>query len=29
MKLSAYAKREGIGYRAAWDRFRKGHIPGA
>ncbi|MHB8555931.1 MAG: IS607 family transposase, partial [Candidatus Dormibacteria bacterium] len=29
MKLSAYAKREGIGYRAAWDRFRKGRIPGA
>ncbi|MHB8190523.1 MAG: IS607 family transposase, partial [Ferrimicrobium sp.] len=29
MKLSTYAKREGIGYRAAWDRFRKGRIPGA
>ncbi|MHB8189330.1 MAG: recombinase family protein, partial [Ferrimicrobium sp.] len=29
MKLSAYAKREGIGYRAAWDRFCKGRIPGA
>jgi len=24
-----YAKREGIGYRAAWDRFRKGRITGA
>lgn len=29
MKLSAYAKREGIGYRAAWDRFHNGRIPGA
>ncbi|MHB8343544.1 MAG: IS607 family transposase [Ferrimicrobium sp.] len=27
--MSTYAKREGIGYRAAWDRFRKGRIPGA
>ena len=29
MKLSIYAKREGIGYRAAWNRFRHGRIPGA
>lgn len=29
MKLSAYAKREGIGYRAAWERFRTGRIAGA
>lgn len=29
MKLSEYAKREGIGYRAAWNRFRAGKIDGA
>ena len=29
MKLSAYAKRENILYRSAWERFRKGRIPGA
>jgi predicted site-specific integrase-resolvase len=29
MKLSEYAARERIGYRAAWDRFRKGRIDGA
>jgi predicted site-specific integrase-resolvase len=29
VKLSTYAKREGIGYRAAWERFRNGRIPGA
>ena len=29
MKLSAYAKLHDIGYRAAWERFRKGRIPGA
>ncbi len=29
VKLSTYAKREGIGYRAAWDRFHNGRIPGA
>lgn len=29
MKLSAYAKREGIGYRAAWNRYRAGKIAGA
>lgn len=29
MKLSQYARREGIGYRAAWNRFRAGKIEGA
>ncbi len=29
VKLSAYAKREGILYRAAWMRYKKGHIHGA
>lgn len=29
MKLSQYAKRNGIGYRAAWNRFKAGKIPGA
>ncbi len=29
MKLSAYAQQQGIGYRAAWERYRKGRIPGA
>jgi predicted site-specific integrase-resolvase len=29
MKLSTYAKLHGIGYRAAWERFRTGRIPGA
>jgi predicted site-specific integrase-resolvase len=29
MKLSQYAKREGIGYRAAWQRWRLGRIEGA
>ena len=29
MKLSTYARQQGIGYRAAWERFRKGRIPGA
>lgn len=29
MKLSAYAKREGIGYRAAWNRYHAGKIEGA
>ncbi len=27
MKLSAWAKKQGIGYRAAWDMFRRGEIP--
>jgi predicted site-specific integrase-resolvase len=27
--LSEYAKRHGIQYRAAWNRFRRGKIPGA
>lgn len=29
MKLSEYADLEGIKYRAAWERFKKGKIPGA
>lgn len=29
MKLSQYAKQHEIGYRAAWERYRKGRIPGA
>lgn len=29
MRLSQYAKREGIQYRAAWNRFRQGKIEGA
>ena len=29
MKLSEYAKLEGIGYRAAWNRFHAGKIKGA
>lgn len=29
MKLSTYAKREGIKYRSAWVRWKKGVIPGA
>ena len=29
MKLSEYARKHGIKYRAAWERFRKGRIPGA
>jgi len=29
MKLSQYAKQNGIGYRAAWSHFKKGWIPGA
>lgn len=29
MKLSQYAKREGIQYRAAWNRFKQGKIEGA
>lgn len=29
MKLSQYAKREGIKYRSAWMRWKKGVIPGA
>src|SRR5699024_11838578 len=29
MKLSTYAARHEITYRAAWERFRKGRIPGA
>lgn len=29
MKLSEYAKREGIGYKAAWNRAQAGKIPGA
>ncbi|WP_158276248.1 IS607 family transposase [Bifidobacterium callitrichidarum] len=29
MKLSEYARRHDIKYRAAWERFRKGRIPGA
>lgn len=29
MKLSEYARRHGIQYRAAWERFRLGRIPGA
>lgn len=29
MKLSEYAKRNGIGYRAAWNRFKAGKIEGA
>ncbi len=29
MKLSEYAQQEGIGYRAAWIRYRKNQIPGA
>mgnify|MGYP003588842209 CR=1 FL=1 len=29
MKLSQYARREGIGYRAAWNRYRAGKIKGA
>ncbi|MBN6739311.1 IS607 family transposase [Acidithiobacillus sp. MC6.1] len=28
-KLSDYAKERGIGYRAAWNRFKAGRIPGA
>ena len=27
MKLSAWAKKQGIGYRAVWDMFRRGEIP--
>lgn len=29
MKLSEYARRQGIGYRAAWNRFHAGKIAGA
>lgn len=29
MKLSEYAKANNIGYRAAWNRFKSGKIPGA
>lgn len=29
MKLSDYAREHGIGYRAAWNRFKAGKIPGA
>ena len=29
MKLSEYAKRNGIKYRAAWNRYKQGKIPGA
>ncbi len=29
MKLSEYARRNGIGYRAAWNRYRAGKIAGA
>lgn len=29
MKLSEYARRNGIQYRSAWERFRKGRIEGA
>ncbi len=29
MKLSEYAERNGIQYRAAWNRFKAGKIPGA
>ncbi len=29
MKLSVWAKKQGIGYRAAWDMFRRGEIPRA
>ena len=29
MKLSQYARREGIKYRSAWVRYKKGRIPGA
>lgn len=29
MKLSQYAKRSGIGYRAAWNRYKAGKIAGA
>ncbi|CDQ12090.1 Transposon resolvase (fragment) [Acidithiobacillus ferrivorans] len=28
-KLSDYARERGIGYRAAWNRFKAGRIPGA
>ena len=27
MKLSVWAKKLGIGYRAAWDMYRRGEIP--
>lgn len=29
IKLSQYAKDRGIGYRAAWNRFKAGKIPNA
>jgi len=29
MKLSVWAKKKGIGYRAAWNQFKLGQIPGA
>ena len=29
MKLSEYAKRHDIQYRAAWNRYKAGRIPGA
>lgn len=29
MKLSDYARSNDIGYRAAWNRFKAGKIPGA
>ncbi len=29
IKLSDYAKQQGITYRAAWNRFKKGKVPGA
>lgn len=29
IKLSEYARRQGIGYRAAWNRFKAGKIPSA
>ena len=29
MKLSEYAAKHGIQYRAAWNRFKAGKIPGA
>lgn len=29
IKLSEYARRQGIGYRAAWNRFKAGKIPAA
>lgn len=29
MKLSQYAAQQGIGYRAAWNRYKKGKVPGA